>query len=82
MRRTKNDYTVPGTEQVIEKGQGIIIPIQSIQRDEQYYHDPEKFDPDRFESDEVKKRDLMTWLPFGEGTFGQIFVNENSFMFI
>lgn len=67
IRRSKNNYTIPGTDQVIEKGNGVLIPILSIQLDEQYFPDPHKFDPDRFQSDEAKKRDIMTWLPFGEG---------------
>lgn len=69
MRRPKNDYTVPGTDHVIEKGIGLMIPVLSIQHDPEYFPDPEKFDPSRFEGEEAKKRDLMTWLPFGEGKF-------------
>lgn len=72
IRRTKNKYTVPGTNQTIEKNVGVLIPIYSIQMDEQYFPDPHQFNPNRFQSDEVKKRDLMTWLPFGEGTFQNI----------
>ncbi|XP_055310971.1 cytochrome P450 6a9-like [Sitodiplosis mosellana] len=66
-RYTKNTYKVPGTDDVIEKGTPIIIPALSIQRDPEYYPDAEKFDPDRFNSEAVKQRDAMTWLPFGEG---------------
>lgn len=50
---------------MIEKGQSIVVPIFAIQRDAQYYPDPEKFDPSRFESDEARHN--MSWLPFGEG---------------
>lgn len=63
-RKTQNDYNIPGTKDVIEKGTSIIIPILAIQRDPQYYPNPEKFDPDRFDA---KNRDAMTWLPFGDG---------------
>lgn len=45
----------------------MIIPAFAIQRDPEYYPDPEKFDPERFSSEEFHKRDSMTWLPFGEG---------------
>lgn len=37
------------------------------QHDPEYYPDPEKFDPDRFDKENSNGRDAMTWLPFGEG---------------
>lgn len=66
-RVTKNDYHVPGSDIVIERGTQVIIPVHSIQHDPQYYPDPQKFNPDRFEKEETKKRDTMTWLGFGDG---------------
>lgn len=66
-RGTQNDYHVPDTDFVIEKGTQVWIPIFGIQRDEQYFPDPEKFDPERFTHDEVAKRDAALWLPFGDG---------------
>lgn len=66
-RGAKNNYNVPGTDDVIEKGTSVLIPIYSIQRDPEYFPDPDKFEPDRFQNEEANKRDPMTWLPFGEG---------------
>lgn len=69
-RKTQNNYNVPGTDLVIEKGISVLIPIYSIHHDPAYYPNPEIFDPDRFDNSEgSKKRDSMTWLPFGEGNF-------------
>lgn len=66
-RRTQNDYRVPDSDIVLEKGMSIVIPAYAIQHDEEYYPNPEQFNPDRFNSEESKKRDPMSWLPFGDG---------------
>lgn len=67
MRMAKKNYQVAGSDIVIEKGMSVIIPAYAIQNDPTYYPNPEKFDPDRFNSEEKKKRDPMTWLGFGDG---------------
>lgn len=54
----------------IEKGTPIQIPIYSIHHNDEWYPDPEIFDPDRFspENGGVKKfRDLGVFLGFGDG---------------
>lgn len=62
------DYVVPGHPHlVIKKGMPIIIPIGAIHRDEKYYPEPHKFNPDNFSADKVAQRDSILWLPFGEG---------------
>lgn len=67
LRVAADDYKVPGTNYIIEKGRLVFIPAYAIQRDAEYYPDPEKFDPDRFSDEEVKNRNPYTFLPFGEG---------------
>uniref|UniRef100_T1H4Z5 Cytochrome P450 n=1 Tax=Megaselia scalaris TaxID=36166 RepID=T1H4Z5_MEGSC len=64
---TQEDYKVPNTKYVIEKGVMVMIPIDSIHHDENIYPNPEKFDPDRFTEENMKTRHPMTWLPFGDG---------------
>lgn len=51
----------------IEKGTLIFIPVQAIHYDPEIYPDPMKFDPERFSPEEKAKRDVVTYLPFGEG---------------
>lgn len=43
------------------------IPVQGIHNDPEYYPNPDKFDPNRFAIDNIKERDPMAFLPFGDG---------------
>lgn len=45
----------------------LFLPAFAIQRDPDVYAEPNEFRPDRFESENVKERHSMAWLPFGEG---------------
>ncbi|CAH2010411.1 unnamed protein product [Acanthoscelides obtectus] len=66
-RECKEDYVIKETGLVIEKGTPILIPIDGIHNDPEYYSDPEKFDPERF-SDGIKyKSQSCQYLPFGSG---------------
>lgn len=66
-RECNHDWTVPGTKHVIDKGTQIVISNYGIQRDPEYYPEPEKFDPERFSEEEKAKRPAYTYLPFGDG---------------
>lgn len=66
LRICTKDYQVPGTKHIIEKGSNLMLPMSAIHNDPEYFPDPEKFDPDRFTPEEVKKRNPFTFLPFGE----------------
>ncbi|XP_060658143.1 cytochrome P450 6a2-like [Drosophila nasuta] len=67
-RKALKDYVVPGhPNYVIPKGTQVIVPACAIHRDEDFYTEPTKFDPDRFSADEVANRDSVEWLPFGDG---------------
>jgi len=67
MRLANEDYKVPGTQQIIEKGTTIIIPVHSIHHDPEIYPDPKRFDPSRFEPEAIKTRHQYAYLPFGDG---------------
>jgi len=66
-RRCVMDYKVPGTEVIIEKGTLVFLPVLGLQRDPEYFPDPEKFDPERFAEENKKHIRPFTYLPFGEG---------------
>jgi cytochrome P450 len=60
-------YEIPGTDVVLEKGIQVVIPTMGMLYDPQYFPDPEKFDPERFNEEAKSKRHHYTYLPFGEG---------------
>lgn len=62
---TKN-YQIPGTNVTIDKGTAVVISILGLHRDENYFPNPEIYNPDRF-SDEVHDYDEDAYMPFGLG---------------
>jgi cytochrome P450 family 6 len=66
-RVAKEDYPIPNTKIVLEKGTSVMIPIYAIHHDPEIYPKPEVYDPDRFSPEETKKRHHFSFLPFGEG---------------
>ncbi|GBN05517.1 Cytochrome P450 3A8 [Araneus ventricosus] len=49
------------------KGTILVIPVYAMHRDPKLYPDPNRFDPDRFLSEERAKRDPYSYMPFGSG---------------
>jgi len=58
---------VPNTDIVLDKGVSALIPVHNIHHDPEIYPEPERFDPSRFDPEEVKSRHPMAYLPFGDG---------------
>ena len=51
----------------VKPGTRILIPIQSLHADPEYWPDPQVFDPDRFSEERKHNIKKMTFIPFGEG---------------
>ncbi|XP_075212052.1 putative cytochrome P450 6a21 [Lycorma delicatula] len=64
-RYCTKDYKMPGTNVIIEKGSMVMIPAGCLQKDPQYFPDPLKFNPDRFEDMEAIPKGVF--FPFGSG---------------
>lgn len=57
------EYPIPGTNIVMPKETLVIVPVYAIHHDPDYYTNPEEYNPDRFEPEEVKKRHPQTFMP-------------------
>lgn len=66
-RKCVKDYLIPGTDQIVPKGTRVIVGVYSLQHDAEYFPEPEKFDPERFNHENIKNIRPFTNLPFGDG---------------
>ncbi|XP_018791803.1 PREDICTED: probable cytochrome P450 6a20 [Bactrocera latifrons] len=80
-RVANQDYETAVAGYVIYGGTKVLIPVEAIHNDPEFYPEPEKFIPERFETDRMSRRHPMAWLPFGEGPrncigmrFGQLLI--------
>lgn len=66
-RVANQDYKVPDSDLIIEKGTPIMISMIGMHYDPRYFPNPKKFDPERF--NEVNKKNIQgyVYFPFGEG---------------
>ncbi|XP_066257523.1 uncharacterized protein [Euwallacea similis] len=63
---TKN-YKIPDTDITIEKGTMVSIPILALQNDPEYFPNPQKFMPERFNAQNKGQITEYSYMPFGEG---------------
>ena len=66
-RACTKDYQIPETNFTIPKGTPIYIPILGFHMDPRYFPEPEKFDPNRFSSENKRNITSGAFIPFGEG---------------
>lgn len=71
-RTCTKDYTIEPTNKDekpvhVQAKQEIWLPIYGIQRDPQYFPDPEKFDPERFSEENKSNIVPYSYIPFGVG---------------
>lgn len=69
-RSCNSDYLVPGTKSVINAGDLIWVPVFGLLRDEEYFPNSSRFDPERFSSKNKHKVPSGAFLPFGSGPRG------------
>lgn len=54
----------------LQKGSVVVIPIYGIHRNPEFYSDPDRFDPERFNDENKKNVKPYSYLPFGLGPRG------------
>jgi cytochrome P450 family 6 len=64
-----NGYSLKsfGSDFTIPYKMPIYIPLYGLHRDEKYFEDPLKFDPDRFAPENINQIPTGAYLPFGQG---------------
>ncbi|EDW60931.1 probable cytochrome P450 6a14 [Drosophila virilis] len=67
LRKTIEDFQIPGSTFVLEAGTPVVIPVDAIHHDPDIYPEPDKFDPDRFTPEAMEARPSTAWLGFGAG---------------
>lgn len=71
-RLCAKDYALPppypgGKPYTIKEGMTVVVSIYGLQMDPDYFPEPEKFDPERFNEENKRKIVKYSYLPFGEG---------------
>ncbi|GAB1859329.1 Cytochrome P450 6k1 [Camponotus japonicus] len=66
-RMPNEAYKVPNSELVIEKDTAVYIPMLGLHYDPEYFPNPDKFDPERFNEENKRNRPACVYFPFGEG---------------
>lgn len=66
-RVVTKDYKLPDSDVVLKKGDFVIVPLYSIQRDPKYFANPSEFIPERFNDENIGDIKPFTFLPFGDG---------------
>ncbi|XP_016974114.2 probable cytochrome P450 6a19 [Drosophila rhopaloa] len=67
VRIATKPYVHSSPKYFIEPGTGVMVSNLGIHHDPDFYPEPEKFIPERFDEEQVKKRPPCTFLPFGDG---------------
>ncbi|XP_053608538.1 cytochrome P450 6B6-like [Plodia interpunctella] len=67
IRTCVKPYTIPEVNVPIDKEVRVIIPVQALHTDPQYWNKPDEFRPERFHPDEFNDVAKSIYMPFGEG---------------
>lgn len=80
-REVVENYTFPNGLQ-LEAGARVHIPVRYLQRNPEFFPEPEKYKPERFLSGNKENIVPYTYMPFGEGPrtcIGECFISKHSY---
>ena len=66
-RITTKDYKIPDTDVIIPKGMTVRVAYPGIMKDEQFFPDAERFNPENFSPEAKSQRDPYAYSGFGHG---------------
>jgi len=66
-RVATSTYKVPNSNVVVEKNTPVYISMLGVHYDPEYFPDPDKFDPERFNEENKRNIPSCVYFPFGEG---------------
>jgi Cytochrome P450 len=66
-RECMEEYNIPGTDHVIEKGVFVQLPTLALHTDPALWKDPETYNPDRFSEENSASIIPGSYSPFGDG---------------
>lgn len=66
-RKTMETYQIPNFNLVLEKDMPVYIPMLALHYDSEYFPNPEKFDPERFNEENKRNMPSCVYFPFGDG---------------
>jgi cytochrome P450 family 6 len=67
LRSSTKDYEIPNTSLVVPANTMVFVSTAALHYDERFYENPDKFDPERFSSENEKKIPSYAYIPFSEG---------------
>ncbi|CAG9565832.1 unnamed protein product [Danaus chrysippus] len=67
VRQCAKRYTFEELNLTIDEGVKVIIPLQALHNDPEYFDNPTEFRPERFDPSNSSGRDKFVYLPFGSG---------------
>ncbi|VVD04285.1 unnamed protein product [Leptidea sinapis] len=67
IRECARKYTFKELGFSVDEGVRIIIPVQALHNDPQYFDEPAEFRPERFGPDSFSEKNKYVYLPFGAG---------------